>query len=569
MSLGRFRPGAVPAMLLFLALAVRVATALPLTQPGYMDSYYYTNVAARLYAGQGLTDPYLWNFLDHPVGIPHPACLYWMPLSSLLIYPFFLLLGPSFRAAQIPFIMLSAVLALLAYRLAMDLSDPHSGRRNGVLAALLVIFSGYYTIFWVVPDNFAPFAVTAGLSLYFCGRGLKQGQSLWFVPAGLTAGLAHLARADGLLVLLVVWAVAVIGALITNSGEGGATSSRRLSFAGAGLALLSYLAITAPWFYRNWAVSGHPLASGGLQALFLRSYDDLFSYGRDLAAASYLSWGWTAILSSKLQGLSFGLINLVAVNGMIFVAPLSAVGLWALRRRIELLPFVLYALLLYAAMTIGFTFPGMRGGLFHSSAALLPWLFAAAAVGLERIAALVSRRALFRHPSRFQSQTDVSPDAGRPSPPAVGDPGAVLAAGVVILAVVISGFLYLRGGISLTGGAGATMTWNRRDAVYADVGSWLAHRESGGERVMANNIPGFYYHTGLSGTSIPTEELPVVLEAARHYEIDYLVLEADHPQPLRALYEGPDVPAGLVWMATLQDSAGRLVKIFRIARGDS
>jgi hypothetical protein len=337
---------------------------------------------------------------------------------------------------------------------------------------------------------------------------------------------------------------------------------------------LAYLAITAPWFYRNWVVSGHPFASDGLQALFLRSYDDLFSYGRDLAASSYLSWGWPAILQSKLQGLGFGLVNLLAVNGMIFVAPLSTVGLWDRRHRVELLPFGLYAVLLYSAMTIGFTFPGIRGGLFHSSAALLPWLFATAAVGVERVAAFISRRALSRHPSRIKSPPDdssaglVSLDGGSSSPPVVADPGAVLAAGVVILAVAMSVFLYLRGATGLTGGTSTAVTWNQRDAVYDDVGGWLTRREVLGPRVMVNNIPGFYYHTGLSGTSIPTEELPRVLEAARRYDIGYLVLEADHPRPLSALYESSDVPAGLAWVATLQDSAGRPVKLFRIARGD-
>lgn len=556
MSLGRLRFGVLPVLLLLLALVVRVATALPLRQPGYMDAYYYYNVAQRLHAGQGLTDPYLWNFLDHPAGIPHPACLYWMPLSSLLIYPFFVLFGTSFWVAQIPFVLLSAALALVAYRVSLDLSGE---RRHGALAALLVVFSGYYVIFWVVPDNFAPFAVLASLALYCAGRGIRDSRPVWFLPAGLAAGLAHLARADGVLVL-----VGVLGSvLLARSGFG---SGWRKAGSALGLDLLGYLVVMSPWFVRNWLVSGSPLASSGVQTLFLRSYDELFSYGRNLTLASYLAWGWLAILSSKLQGIGFGLLNLIATNWMVFLAPAAVVGLWSWRRRIELLPFALYAVLLYAAMTVGFTFPGIRGGLFHSSAALLPWWFAAVAAGLDSIAARTSRWP-HREPRELRRGTSTQmsrPGSEDPHALAVRttERRAVFAVGAVVLAMVVSAFLYSRG----------VSGWNGRDAAYADVGQWLVRDSKDGGpdvRVMVNNAPGFYYHTGLSGISIPNEDLPAVLASAHRYGIRYLVLEADHPQPLDALYRGQVDPPGLALATTLPDAGGRPVKVFLVERGRS
>src|SRR5512140_3996145 len=94
-------------VLLAVTLVVRVLTALPLEQAGYMDASYAIHVAENLAIGRGLVENVLWNYLDRPAGLPHPSNLYWMPLPSMLIAPFFAVLGISYRVAQIPFILLS------------------------------------------------------------------------------------------------------------------------------------------------------------------------------------------------------------------------------------------------------------------------------------------------------------------------------------------------------------------------------------------------------------------------------------------------------------------------------
>jgi hypothetical protein len=62
-----------------------VSSLLPLfleTVPGYMDAEYYFAGARRIFEGQGSTEMILWNYLDDPQGLPHPAHTYWMPLTS-------------------------------------------------------------------------------------------------------------------------------------------------------------------------------------------------------------------------------------------------------------------------------------------------------------------------------------------------------------------------------------------------------------------------------------------------------------------------------------------------------
>ena len=74
-------------------------------------------------------------------------------------------------------------------------------------------------------------------------------------------------------------------------------------------------------------------------------------------------------------------------------------------------------------MTFVFTFPGPRGGLFHSGGALLPFVFTAALVGLEAVVDWVAaRRKGWNAPHARQ----------------------VLGAGLVLLALLVSGFVYYR-----------------------------------------------------------------------------------------------------------------------------
>ncbi len=535
------RPSATVLLLFLFALAMRVLTALPTHQPGYMDAYYYYNGAESLYRGQGFRENFIWNYLDGPQGLPHPSHLYWMPLASVLIYPFFLVFGASYRVAQMPFILLSSLLPLITYHLGRQTS---SEGRHALGAALLTVFSGFYTAYWVSPDNFAPFAVTASLSLWLMGAGLspkgrgsKRGSQLWFFAlAGLFAGLSHLARADGPL-LLVALAVVVAFEVWRHKDKRGVT------LAGLLLALVGYLVVMAPWFYRNWRAIGVPLSPAGTKTLFLRSYDDLYSYGRELTWSSYLAWGWGPILRSKLEACWLNLQNVLASDLLIFLAPFAAIGLWGLRRRIEYQVFFVYGTLLYLAMSLAFTFPGVRGGMFHSGSALLPFLFAAAMAGLDTAIAWVARRRPRWHAPTAQ---------------------VFFSVGFVGLAVLVSGFVYQgrvlgRGGLS-------DPAWNHDDAVYHQIAAWLGENAPPEAAVLVNNAPSFHYHSHRPCLSIPNEELETVIAVARRYGARYLVLEQNHPRPLQALYlsEEEEPYPGLNLILTLGDVSGEPVKVYSI-----
>ena len=67
-----------------LGFAVAFGTASLQDLPGYLDSGYYFVGGLQLVEGKGFTEPFLWNYLDDPAGLPHPSHTYWYPLSSIL-----------------------------------------------------------------------------------------------------------------------------------------------------------------------------------------------------------------------------------------------------------------------------------------------------------------------------------------------------------------------------------------------------------------------------------------------------------------------------------------------------
>ncbi len=524
--LSRFRPHAVPLTLLALTgLVVYTLAAWPISQPGTMDSHYYYGGGRSLLQNRAFVEPYIWNYLDDPPGLPAPSHLYWMPLPSILVALSQGLLGQTFMAAQIPFILLAAALPLVSYATSWTLS---SSRRHGVVAGLLTLFSGFYFPYWAIPETFAPFAVAGGLALYGLGRWRETRHDRWLLVAGLLAGLGHLCRADGVLLLGTGLLLVLLGA---RRRPGALARS-------AAALLVGYLAVMAPWFARNWHAIGQPLPAAGSRTIFLRNYDELFCYGTLPSLKHYLAWGWANIARSKLQASWANLQTFIAVNNLVFLTPLSLTGFWATRRRSFLWPAWTYGAALYGVMTLLFTYPGMRGGLFHSSASLLPALFAASMVGLDAAVGWVAQRR--RRWNRQQAQRFFS-------------------LGLVVLAMGMSFLIYSRRVIGT--GSWAAPSWNRADQAMIEIGRWIRARTEAEPVVMVGNPPAFTYHTGLWSVVLPNEGIAETVEAAQRYGVQYIVVDQNRPTPLASLYSGEEThPAlALVWREDLGAPAGFVV----------
>jgi 4-amino-4-deoxy-L-arabinose transferase-like glycosyltransferase len=473
-----------------LALTWGTLLATAIHQPGYTDAYYYFNAGQRLVEGKGLTDPYLWTYVNAPDHLPGPSHTYWMPLESLAAAASMAVLGASFTAAQVPSVVCFAGLVIVAFWLGAQLGR---SRRHAWLAGLLVLFSGFFTPFWTTTDTFALYGLVGSLSLAAMGRGRETGDWRWYAVSGGLGGLAHLARADGVLLVLVLLCVAL--------WPQGRVGWRRAGHAAAA-GVIAYLLVMLPWFIRNMSVLGTPLPTGGTDTIWMRSYDELVNYPPGATPAEFWGWGLGNILQSRFEALTNNVGTFIAVETWVVLGPFVLAGLWIRRREPFMLGVILYAAGLHLVMTFVFAFPGYRGGLFHSSAALLPFWAAIGPVGLDAGIGWMARR---RHWRKVEAQ-------------------AVFGGALVVLAALIS----------------VTMCRQRMPALNsnADFYSTLAADLPDGAVVMVNDPAALYYHTGLSGVVVPNAYPEVVPEIAARYGVTYLVLDRNRTQPFTALYLG-------------------------------
>ena len=459
--------------------------------PGYTDVFYHINAANRLVTGQELTDPYYWTYIGATDKLPAPSHLYWMPLTSLsAAVGMWLLNAPnSYTAAQLLFSLMFAGLVLVGFWCGAYLGGT---RRHMWVAGLVTLFSGFFVRFWGAIDTFAPYALAGSLSLVFLGLSNRaeskpQRTSIYAILGGAFAGFAHLTRADGVLLVIVGWA-ALGWSLLFNRSEKQMGFWRLLS---QGVALtLGYLVVMLPWFLRNLNVLGTPMPLGGTQTIWFTSYDDLFNYPPLATPLTLFANGISDFAASRWLALTNNLGTFVAVEGLIVMTPLMLVGLWHQRCTEFLQPFWIYVVGLHLAMTFVFPFPGYRGGLLHSAAALIPFWAALGVVGLDTVVDWIARRR-----RRWKAQSAK----------------AVFSVGLVFVAVLLSLMIGLPTRVP--------------PQLGSPLDQALVQQLPPDARVMINDPAQLYYFTGLGGVVLPNEAPDVILEIARKYNVKYVVIE--------------------------------------------
>lgn len=510
-----------------LGVSVNALAAVFVTQPGYMDAHYYFGGALQLARGHGFSEPYVWNYFSPLRELPAPSHLYWMPLTSLVSAPLLALAevlaggalpnALTFRVAQLPMVLAAAALPLLAYGSAQTFTG---NRRHAWAAALLTLFSAFYFPFWTNTDSFALFGLcAAGSLLAFCAARSSPTPRRFFLLSGALAGLAHLARADGLLVLLCLVLFNVVTHLRSRLSTFNLLPS---SFSIA----LGYLLVMAPWLLRNWLVVGAPLAPNGARALWLTNYDELFTYYPErLTLARFLAHGWEQILRDKWDAFGVNGWNLAAAQAGIIAFPFVVVGLWVLWRQPLAQLAALYGAALFAAMTLAFTFPGARGGYFHSGAALLPFVAALAVAGLDATVDAAGRVLKHWQPQRSKPIFTVL---------------------LVLGAVVLTALRF----------APMVRAANQPppDLVYAEIGRWLRQVDGAGAVVAVNNPPAFFYHTGLASIAIPADDVDTLLRGMADFKARWLVLDANVAAGLAGLAAEPESEPRLQLRATFGET---------------
>lgn len=508
--------------LLFLLLCGITASFLEvyfITSPGTMDACYYFTGGKNLAEGRGLTENFLWNYLDDPSGFPHPSFTYWMPLSSLVAAVGMTPGQAGFRQAQIPFFILSSFFPLFVYWLGYRWTESN---RIAVLAALFSIFSGFYTVYWLNVESFLIYAWIGGLILAYIPLLLKkEGPEIPFL-VGMICGFAHLARADGILFLVLI----TFGILFSRNQS----IKRRVS---AMLVILAgYICISGFWYFRNLSVYGSLFPPGGLRTLWITSYNDLFHFpGADLTLERFLSAGLGGLLATRWEAFLWNFQTAIFVLGLVFLFPFILIGTYQLRWQPAIRFGIVYVCVLFFLMTVIYPMQGSRGGFFHSTTAMLTAVSITAAVGLDRVVEWMGQKRKWNlSAARW-----------------------ILLSGIVVFSLLASVWIYKN---RVIGRDISNPDW---PADGIDYTKFIMIVDSESVRIMVNNPPCFTMQTGIESVAIPDGDINTLLKVGEKFHITHLLLDSNAPIDLLPYLTEEKIDPRLEKKAVISEGENRFV----------
>jgi hypothetical protein len=494
-------------ILFVVGLAVPFTVSQFQSLPGYMDADYYFAGGIQLATGKGFTEPYIWNYLSDPQGLPTPSHTYWLPLASIVsAIGMWLTSETTYSAGRLPFILLSACVPLLTATLAFDIAR---NPRVALVAGLLSIFSLFYASFMPVPDNYAIYMLLGGAFLILAPRKQK-----WIPLAlGVLTGFMTLARSDGLLWLGLAGLTVMWNAATNDTGAKNSFREwLKLIIPGGSIVIIGYLIVMGAWHYRTWTLFNSFLTPGGGRLLWLQNYGETFIYPPDkLTMESFLQAGWELAIQNRIEAFNSNLNTTIFAQGGFFLLPFILIGMWQIRNDVRARIAVTAWLITFVVMTVVFPFAGSRGSFHHAGAALQPLWWAVAPIGLDSILAWLRRRGSFT-------------DQNAPY---------VFHGLLVILAMLFTGYLVNFRVVS--------SGWAQDDIIYASVEERF--QESGispMDVVIVRNPPGYYVRTRRSAILLPLGDESTIQEVAGRYGAEYLVLEAGNSlELLQDLYDDP------------------------------
>ncbi len=246
-------------LLTALVCGYRVSVAQSARYPGHADPAFTFGVAQNIHAGRGPHIDYVWHFLVPDTPLRHYAFDYWLPLPSQLM-SLALTSGGGLPAVLKLNVALAVLMCVGAYALARALSDVPWVPAVSAVVALVQPGVSSYAMQAESAIYLAAFALPAMAAAVYARRRVI----LWPL-AGVLAALAAQSRTEG----LVLCAVLGVAALAWNE--------RNRWFVRAGLLLLGYLVVSAPYLLTNLSHFGSPFAPASSSFPFVTSYEDLFS----------------------------------------------------------------------------------------------------------------------------------------------------------------------------------------------------------------------------------------------------------------------------------------------------
>jgi len=491
-------------LLFVFALLVRIAFARTVPFPTPEDTAYYVMVARNLVTGHGLTSDALWSFQTPPLSFPRPAFEVWLPLPTLLIAGPMLLLGTSFAVAQLPALLIGALIPVLAWRLGADVAAelglPEGRARTlaagvGLTAAVelpLVLFSA-------LPDSTGLFAALVLGACLLISRLLRDPRGARIsdprlLGLGVLIGLAALTRNEALWLALAWAGLAWCTARDTQGVRLPRTERLRLVFVAAAVALVVFM----PWLIRDWLVFGNPLpGQAAANALSVTGFD-IFAWSDPPTLSRYLAVGLGRLVQMRIDGFTHNLLSVLLLPSF----PIGLIGIlrlpWIVRIR-ALRPLLVVSLTTFWVTTLLFPVATTWGTFLHAAGAVHVLLIVACLLALD---------ALFVRLSAFRGWTKE-----------VAWLGATLTVGTAVLfSLTLAGY-----GTQSTGVAA------RYEALEGQMASIGQPLDPAAGPVISDSPIWLAYAAGIHTLALPDESPTSVVDLANHFPgTHYLVISDDH-----------------------------------------
>ncbi len=489
------KPHHTLALIVLAAFVLRLILAAFVPHPGIGDPNHYYNLGVALVEGRGFTMDYIWHYNDPPPAgtLEHPFD-HWMPLAGVLAAGGMALFGQQVLAALLPFMLCGALLCVVGYAAARQFG---CGQGASLFVAAACGLLPEFLLNALRTDTTIPNALFVCASIVLLTHGLRHDRAWAYLASGVLAGLAYLTRNDAILLLPMLVVVLVIYA------RWGGLRRAYLAL----LMPLAALVVVAPWLARNQQALGYLTTRETRTMYFFTDQRDHYAYQRDFTLQTMLDQQTPAQIIGKRLFEMAAAAKLMYTALDVFLPVLVAGGLLLVvaardrERLLALAPTLVLLLGVFVFYTVLVPYKAQAGSFKKAYLTLIPLLLPLAGYALER------------------AVTDVR-----------------LRTGAMLLALAFMG----ANGVELVRADTAfTRLYSDYIAQVAAAARALPDTNGDGEIVLMAQDPFMFRTHGLRSVMLPMESRETVLDVARRYAVDYLMMPPDRPA-LDAIYNGTD-----------------------------
>jgi len=295
----------------------------------YHDGAQYSSLAYSLYTGKGYVTDTLWAVMLG--GNPPMQDIYRAPMEPFMIYVFYMLFGPSFFSEKLLSVFLGALIPALVFVLSTRI---FAGKSVALLSAALAFFS--WIIFAYSRVIHTELAMMVFTLLFFIFLVNFRYRLADYLLLGIAFSASYLTRYQALYIL------PVVAAIYFYAG----TRSVKKTVQVTAIILIVFAAITLPWFFRMYSLTGDPFYSDlkYIASSEFHADPDYYLYSLDTPKESFLdvalsnpasmAAAFVARILTQIKNTPLYLLDpvttLLFLTGIVYALPSAKKEYWAI-----------------------------------------------------------------------------------------------------------------------------------------------------------------------------------------------------------------------------------------------